>query len=136
MKVIVCLDDDLGMLFNGRRQSMDKALCDRVAHITKGKTLWMNNYSAGQFSDFPDNIIIDEYFLDRATEDDYCFVENRDISSYASKVNTVIIYRWNRNYPQDMRFPVSLFSDKWQLAGSFDFTGHSHDHITEEVYYL
>ena len=136
MKVIVCLDDDLGMLFNGRRQSMDKALRDRMAQITMGKPLWMNAYSAGQFSDFPANAVVDENFLDKAMDDDYCFLENTDILAYASKVNTVIIYRWNRNYPQDVRFPVSLFCDNWHLISSCDFVGNSHDRITEEVYYL
>jgi len=136
MKIIVCLDDDLGMQFNDRRQSMDKALRDRLTQITTGKPLWMNAYSAGQFSNLPANAVVDEYFLEKAKEDDYCFLENIDISAYVSKVNTVIIYRWNRNYPQDVRFPVSLFSDNWHLISNCDFVGNSHDRITEEVYYL
>lgn len=136
MKIIVCLDNDDGMLFNGRRQSMDAVLRDRVVKTTKGQTLWMNAYSAGQFKDALDNIAVDEYFLERALQDDYCFVENADITFYASEINTVIIYRWNRNYPQDVSFPISLFSDRWKLVSSCDFIGHSHDRITEEVYCL
>ena len=136
MKIIVCLDDNDGMLFNYRRQSMDIVLRQRVCQITNGHTLWMNTYSAGQFSDFSEEIAVDEDFLEKALEDDYCFIEDADISSYVSKVNTVIIYRWNRNYPQDTRFPISLFSNKWRLSNTYDFIGHSHNRITEEVYCL
>ena len=30
MRVIVCVDDNGGMLFNHRRQSRDRVLCERV----------------------------------------------------------------------------------------------------------
>ena len=136
MKIIVCLDDDYGMLFNDRRQSMDSALRERIAQITKGSVLLMNSYSARQFSDFPGNMVVDECFLDKAEGNGYYFVENTDITPYAPKISTLIIYRWNRNYPQDVSFPVSLLCDKQNLVSVYNFEGHSHNCITEEVYSL
>lgn len=35
MNVIVCVDDNNGMLFNKRRQSRDKAVIDKIINITK-----------------------------------------------------------------------------------------------------
>ena len=132
MKIVVCLDNRDGMLFNRRRQSKDSALCERVfKNIDK---LWMNSYSASQFSQTPDRILVDENFLDKAGEQDWCFLENTDISAYAQRVSGVILYRWNREYPRDMTFPRELFSDKWTLIHREDFPGHSHPLITEEIY--
>ena len=51
MIIISCVDDDMGMMFNHRRQSQDRVLRERVLEATKGKKLWMNHYSAKQFSE-------------------------------------------------------------------------------------
>lgn len=135
MKIILCLDDKNGMLFNRRRQSKDSALRAHVLEMTAGSSLWMNAYSAAQFEGAA-SITVDEDFLEKAGEQDYCFLENTDISAYAHKVTGVIIYRWNREYPRDMTFPAELFADRWKLAEREDFPGNSHERITEEVYTL
>ena len=135
MKLIVCLDNAGRMLFNGRRQSKDRALRQRVLQLACQSKLWMNGYSAKQF-DEPAAIAVDESFLDKAQESDYCFVENTDISAYALQVCEVIVYRWNRDYPGDVRFPAELFADRWELISREEFPGASHDSITEEVYSL
>ena len=51
MKIIVCVDDKLGMTFNHRRQSMDSALRQKLIALCGMNTLWMNEYSAKQFKD-------------------------------------------------------------------------------------
>lgn len=88
MKVIVCVDDGNGMLFNKRRQSQDRVLRDDVQKMTSGQKLWMNAYSARQFqegSQTGENVtgvsetaalIVAEDFLRQAGENDFCFVEN------------------------------------------------------------
>ena len=136
MKLIVCLDDKDGMLFAGRRQSKDVALRQRVLELTKESCLWMNAYSAGQFAEKAAHLRCDEAFLDKASAGEYCFVENRDVAPYAERIEEVVIYRWNRAYPSDMKFPVQLFADRWQRISHVEFTGNSHELITEEVYTL
>ena len=131
MNIIICVDDNMGMMFNNRRQSQDRALRDRILEITKGKNLYMNSYSASQFTD-SNNIIVDDNFLDKAQQRDYCFVENLDIRSYNSKIEKIIIYKWNRNYPWDFKFEISL--DKFRLESAFEFQGYSHKVITEEIW--
>ena len=40
MKVIVCVDDKGGVMFNHRRQSQDRVLRERILGMTAGQTLW------------------------------------------------------------------------------------------------
>ena len=50
MKIIVCVDNQNGMMFNHRRQSQDRVLRKRILELTGGKKLWMNAYSQKQFT--------------------------------------------------------------------------------------
>ena len=49
MKIIVCVDNQNGMMFNHRRQSQDRVLRKRILELTGGEKLWMNAYSQKQF---------------------------------------------------------------------------------------
>ena len=40
MKLIVCLDDNKGMMFNNRRQSRDRVLIENVLELCKGEKLY------------------------------------------------------------------------------------------------
>ncbi|MBR7133297.1 MAG: ribonuclease Z [Clostridia bacterium] len=136
MNIIVCLDDKNGMLFNNRRQSSDRLLRERIFEITAGKRLWMNGYSAKQFEDYASGFVADEYFLQKAQKGDFCFVENSDINSFMSKIEKIIVYRWNKTYPSDRKFPAELLDDENKQPNCFEFAGHSHEKITEEIYCL
>ena len=46
MKLIVCLDDNNGMMFNKRRQSRDRVLVENVVELCKSEKLYTNEYSA------------------------------------------------------------------------------------------
>lgn len=133
MHLILCLDDRDGMLFAGRRQSMDRLLRARILAMIGEHKLWMNRYSAGQFTETTDAICVDEDFLNKAGDEDFCFVENSDISQYAAAAHKLIIYRWNRVYPSDVRFSAQLLSQR-QRVSTAEFPGSSHERITEEVY--
>lgn len=80
--------------------------------------------------------MIDELFLENAPEDSWCFVENCDLRPYLEKIQQVALYRWNRLYPSDVRFPMELFADRWFPVSARSFAGSSHEKITEEVYCL
>ena len=133
MHLILCLDDRNGMLFAGRRQSKDRSLRQRILQVTGQSNLWMNGYSAKQFEETSSAICVDEDFLNIAGEDDYCFVENSDITKYLPSAHKLIIYRWNRVYPSDVRFPAQALESRKKIS-SADFPGSSHESITEEVY--
>ncbi len=135
MIVICCVDDAMGMLFNRRRQSRDRVVRAAIGTLAAGKTLWMNAYSAAQFSigELPEGICVDEEFLAKAQPEDYCFVENTDMEPYENKISGLVLFHWNRAYPADVRFPLQL-TRQWQLKSTQELTGYSHEKITMEVY--
>ena len=131
MHIIICLDDKNGIRFNGRRQSKDSILCDRILEITKGSALWMNAYSAKLFPS--ERVNVDENFLERAGDGAYCFAESNDFLRCFDSIEKVILYRWNRVYPSDVKINMSFLEGK-QLVSTSEFKGNSHDRITEERY--
>ena len=132
MILITCVDDKMGMLFNKRRQSMDSLLRERVLKMCAGKKLWMNEYSRKQFDAAAEGISVDDDFMAKAGEDDYCFVENISPKAFEGQLKQIVLYKWNRVYPADLYFDIDLTD--WRLAQSSDFAGSSHDKITEEIY--
>ncbi len=128
MNLIVCLDDKNGMLFHNRRQSSDAVVCRQMIALVGNNRLWMNRYSAYLFADFQENIQVDEAFLDKAQDEDYCFVENLDVTPYLPLVKRVFVFRWNRIYPADLRFPI--YDGKKNVLA--EFAGNSHEKITLE----
>lgn len=129
MILIVCLDDKNGMMFNKRRQSRDAAVIADIVAQADGSILWMNSYSAKLFGT---GVRIDEDFLDKASQGEYCFVEGQDVSQVIDRVERIILYKWNRMYPSDVRFEMAM--DGWKLDEIRDFKGNSHEKITKEVY--
>lgn len=132
MKIIVCLDDKNGMLFNKRRQSRDRLLRERVLALTADSRLWMNAYSKKQFGEDA-AVTVDERFLQKAERGEFCFLENADIFSVADKIESMIVYRWNTVYPADVYFPAAFLEGKTPVHTA-DFAGYSHPRITEEIY--
>lgn len=131
MTIFITLDDKNGMLFNNRRQSKDKFLRNDMLNTCGEKRLWMNEYTSEQFEPLSNNIIIDESFLEKAEENDYCFVENCSFAEYIKKIGKIIIYKWNRVYPADMYFDTSIL-DGWKQLSTTEFEGNSHEKITKE----
>jgi hypothetical protein len=133
MILTLCADDGMGMLFNHRRQSQDRLLRERLLERSANSLLWMSQYSAKQFATVEaPNLRVQEDFLAQAGEGDYCFVEDGDYLPYEDKIESILLYRWNRRYPADRIF--SFPEGDWKLVESQDFAGSSHEKITEEVY--
>ena len=133
MIVIVCVDNNLGMMFNNRRQSRDIEVVKKIIEFTKGSSLWMNKYSYELFEELDCNRInIDSGFLSETANGEYCFVENIDLEPYEKWLEKIIVFRWNTVYPSDHELDIDLGS--WQLLESSEFVGKSHEKITMEVY--
>lgn len=131
MYYIFCIDERGGRLFLRRRQSQDRALRERVLALTAGHTLWMSTYSARQFTE-GGAFITDDNYLQNASENDFCFVEDKDFD--LSLCEGVILYNWNRRYPTDVTWDVDLASAGFRLTAQNDFAGYSHERITESIY--
>ena len=126
MKLIVCLDDNNGMMFNNRRQSRDRMLIENALELCKGEKLYTNEYSAKLF---PENSV---EIVDNPAEigDGYCFAESFTVNE--ENVDEIIVYKWNKVYPADTYFNIEL--ENWSLIESVDFEGSSHEKITREIY--
>lgn len=136
MTVIICLDDKGGMLFNKRRQSRDCAVTRDILGTVGDKRLLISDYSKELFeaeSEASSRIIVSKDFIFDAERDDFCFVEDRDIVPFLDRIEKIIIYRWNRIYPSDFLFDVSLL-ENFRLKSTEDFKGNSHERITKEEY--
>lgn len=127
MIIALCVDNAFGMAFHKRRQSKDAALRGRLMVLSGGK-LRMSSYSAKQFEEA---VYSAEDYLSAAQAGDWCFVENGDYEAFADRIEQIVLFQWNRDYPADLHF---RFPGKWQLVSTEDFPGTSHEKITQEVY--
>ena len=135
MILAVCVDDNMGMLFNGRRQSQDRAVRQQILQELGNHTLWMNAYSAKQFARISGNIQSYETFWEKAGHGDWCFAEadfTAGMDDCMNKIEKIVLFKWNKIYPADTYFSLSL--KDWTLEESTDFEGYSHSTITKEVY--
>lgn len=136
MLFITVVDDRFGMAFNGRRQSRDRVLCEKILSLAAGKRLWMNTYSGSLFEE-SDNLscelCTDDFFLDRAGEGDFCFAETVSAGNYEANMEKIYLFKWNRRYPGDVFFEIDLRKN-WYLENTGEFEGSSHERITLEVY--
>lgn len=142
MKLVVCVDDNMGMSFNSRRVSQDSEVVNRIRSLACKEILWMSGYSVRLFLEQsssggqPDSVhvCISDEPEKSARADDYCFVENRELNLDTIKnAKEIVLFRWNRKYPSDVKFtiPLELY---WTLKKSVEFSGTSHDKITMEVW--
>lgn len=134
MTLIVCLDDNLGMMFNRRRQSRDRVLIAELMDHVGDRRLVVSPYSAPLFPAHDPRVTVAEDPCAAAQEDDLVFAEDKDPTSDWDKVTEVLLYRWNRTYPADRYFRGDMTG--FLLAETTEFVGSSHDKITKEVWKL
>ena len=134
MKIIVCLDDDNGMLFNKRRQSRDIKVLEDIAGLTN--EVWISPFSAKLFEGTEKaecfQVKTDDLCLNKAGVGEFCFVENEKLLPYSDKIEELIVYKWNRKYPSDFKLDLNL--NEWKLIETSEFVGNSHEKITRERY--
>lgn len=122
MVLFVCLDDDNGMMFNNRRQSKDCMVRKRMLEIVGEGSIWMSEYSMGQFEETVS-------LCENISEAQYVFAEDpNDIIGV--EFDKIIVYRWNRRYPADKTLTI----EGKKLVSTYEFAGNSHEKITEEIY--
>jgi hypothetical protein len=127
MTLYICLDDRNGLKFNKRRQSRDAALLEDIRNQLTGN-LHIEPFSEKmiQEAEIP-------YVLPPETAEDY-FVEDVPSEELLDRTERLIIYRWNRHYPADIRWNPDLSVLGFSLREITEFPGTSHEKITREVY--
>ncbi len=132
MTLIVCLDTKNGLRFNGRRQSRDSVIIDKIYSIVSDSRLLLKGYSKQLFSLPLPNMVICDDPVNSACKNDYCFIEENYNEFPEKQIEKIIVFRWDKVYPQDESFGIDL--SKWKLISQNTFAGNSHKAITEEVY--
>ena len=136
MTLVVCVEDRWGQAFHRRRLSRDRVLCARVLELAGAGPLWMSPYSLPLFQQLPQagQVRAGDDYLSVAGADALCFVEREPLDRWLDKADKLVLFRWNRTYPFDLRFPAEKLETDWQLTGTREFSGSSHEKITEEHY--
>ena len=131
MNVILCLDDNKGLLFNNRRQSRDKAVLDDVFNGLNGEELTVTSFSEKLFADYSENIIVDDNPFENE-ENSNIFAENLSLQQFMTKIDKITVYNWNRAYPCDFHCDVDF--SQLTLIEEIDLTGNSHEKITKQIF--
>lgn len=134
MKIIVCIDENCGIMFNHRRLSSDSVVTQKIIQAVGENRLIIEPCSEKLFAKKVKNLVIDNYPLKNAKHNDFCFIENTDITDHLQKIEGLIIYNWNRRYPSDVKFPKDKAIEGKSLVSIVEFSGKSHQKITEEIY--
>lgn len=118
-----------------RRQSRDRAVCARILEDAAGRRLWMSRDTLRLFeAPYPEYLTAAEDFLAQAGPGELCFVEEPPLLPWLDRLEGLVLYRWNRRYPADAWLDVRPGPPGWTLARREEFSGHSHERITKEVY--
>lgn len=133
MKLIVCVDDNWGMMFNHRRQSQDAAVRADMLCMTGKQKLFVSPYTAGQFAEAEqERLHISECFLQEAKAGEYCFVEDPALLSGELRPEELVLYGWNRGYPADGYFTPP--GQDYTLISYESMVGTSHPQLWKKVY--
>ena len=132
MRLILCLDEKKGMMFNRRRQSRDRVLLEDLKAMTAGTSLYVLPYSVALLRDAGISCQEVKDPVASAGKEDFCFLEGPLAKEAEDWVEELILYHWNRHYPSDLWFTMSL--EDFVLAESVEFVGSSHEKITKEVW--
>jgi hypothetical protein len=127
--LVTCVDDNMGMVFNGRRVSRDVAVCRDVLSLCCDGCLHMDAGTLALFQGLDlegvrtcgtEETGVNMYFLEKP--------EQLGLFSW----DCIVLYAWNRRYPSDGKFSVDLSS--YGLAQETEFQGNSHEKITRRIY--
>lgn len=130
MEIIICLDDNNGMLFNNRRQSRDsKVLLDIKNNLEGSLTIFPFSEKLIKGSEIPYEML--SYPV---SGNAVVFIEDRGINEFLPAVHKITVYRWNRVYPADMSLDIDFSAEGFKSVSVCEFEGSSHEKITKEVY--
>ena len=126
----ICLDDRKGLLFNKRRQSRDiRILEDMAASVSGELLLGACSEKLVRDANIPCRVVTEE-----EVSDGHYFAEAVPSDALLEQTSNLVIYRWNRQYPADVRWDVSPEALGFERKETTEFPGKSHEKITKEVY--
>lgn len=129
MKLIVCVDNNGGLSFFGKRLSKDRVVEADMKKLLGSSTLYAHPYSESFFCEPAPNFVFDRAYRKLAGEEDYVFHEIGTLDQ--KPFDTIIQYCWNRDYPQEEVFKPEK---EFHLDSEEEFKGFSHEKITRKIF--
>lgn len=129
----VCVCEGFGMVFNNRRVSRDRAVCQDMLDLCNGGCLHVSANTLLLF-DGLDTGKVSVKNMDEDVNADgthLYFVENPQ-KIPGIKWDKVVIYNWNRKYPFDKKLEINM--DEFNLIDEVEFKGNSHEKITRQIF--
>lgn len=130
MKLILCKEDQNGLMFFGKRLSMDAALRQKILELSGERKLFVKEYTARQFESRERLFVCANFSA--AEREDFCFAEEANPPLHAAE--ELYIFSWNRRYPADSFLDMKTVEDLFTPTHTEDFVGSSHPKITLNVY--
>lgn len=127
MITIVCIDDNKGMMFNKRRQSRDRILNEWILNFAGERSLYMFEYSKEIINADGINYVDNASVI---TEENAVFFNECEDPGSMNNVDELVVCRWNRAYPSDVKF--TLKEEDFEIELITEIKGSSHDCITIE----
>lgn len=128
MKLIICVSNNNGMMFNHRRLSRDSTLTQKILEITNNEGLTIYPYSEALFNNKEINVID----CPNPQLKGYVFVEEPNRIPKDIMFEEIVLCKWNRDYPADQFFALDMIP--YELISKEEFAGNSHEKITIERY--
>ena len=132
MKLVVCLDENKGIRFFGKRQSQDELQRKNLFKLIGNAKLFLSEYSYDLYKDSKFNFEI-IYENTEIVEDSVFLYEGEFLDRFLPYVDEIIVYFWNRDYPFDETFDEFL-QDCWNEKEVLEFKGKSHEKITRKIF--
>ena len=134
MTLILCIDDNGGIAFCGKRQSKDRVVLEDIRRISEGGCLWVSPYTQALFMEYGLEEIMPQLHTDtvpgaRAQTGDYLFWEAGVEFPAGKKIEQMVLYVWGRSYPatETAQFPKGA----WALESVESLQGYSHPEIVK-----
>lgn len=125
MTLILWTGNNGELLFNRRRCSQDRAVVADILTNYPPSALRVSAYSSPLFPGVKTVTQLSEVGAD------VLFLEDLPLPPALISANKLIVYRFDRIYPADVRLQIPA---DFTLTDSRTFAGFSHEKITREVY--
>lgn len=124
----VAVDDNMGISFNKRVCSKDSFIETRMEILNGGRVI-------RTAPTHKDDYTVKEYWEPKlVSEETGIYIAGyEDPTPLLNHFGEVIVFKWNREYPSDVKFTADLSKD-YILVQTNEFVGTSHEKITEERY--
>lgn len=132
MTAIVCIEDRGGILFLKRRVSRDREVYRDIAE--NYIKVYMTSYSLPLFDGVKINTGVRLLPISEGERGEVCFVESGEIADNIHKISRLVIYRWNRTYPSDVKLGFEPEEMGFKRVSTTELVGYSHEKITKDIY--